>query len=229
MGYSGAGGKLIHEKSRSKKSRNTVPLSSLLLCISLVAPHVLHLNGNLFIDKPRRPLPPSPPACPPTVFNLLCLRAVLWLDNNRVGMKTLLSCPHIFLTSAPTFCNPQFKDFFGWTFFVTFVKYVEKMLKNKISQKISQILSKSFQISTKIKTATMSAKMPDWNFVKLWQHAWEEGLMVKNSLFCQLLVLYNTRQRLPRKPKPQAYLFFKKKNRAGTVSNQINSLNMMPN
>jgi hypothetical protein len=27
MGYSGAGGKLIHEKNRSKKSRDTVPLS----------------------------------------------------------------------------------------------------------------------------------------------------------------------------------------------------------
>ncbi len=26
MGYSGAGGKLIHEKTRSKKSRDTVPL-----------------------------------------------------------------------------------------------------------------------------------------------------------------------------------------------------------
>ncbi len=27
MGYSGAGGKLIHKKTRSKKSRDTVPLS----------------------------------------------------------------------------------------------------------------------------------------------------------------------------------------------------------
>jgi hypothetical protein len=26
MGYSGAGGKLIHEKTRGKKSRDTVPL-----------------------------------------------------------------------------------------------------------------------------------------------------------------------------------------------------------
>jgi hypothetical protein len=26
MGYSGAGGKLIHKKTRSKKSRDTVPL-----------------------------------------------------------------------------------------------------------------------------------------------------------------------------------------------------------
>ncbi len=29
MGYSGAGGKLIHEKTRSKKSRDTVPLKAL--------------------------------------------------------------------------------------------------------------------------------------------------------------------------------------------------------
>jgi hypothetical protein len=29
MGYSGAGGKLIHEKTRSKKSRDTVPLKEL--------------------------------------------------------------------------------------------------------------------------------------------------------------------------------------------------------
>jgi hypothetical protein len=29
MGYSGAGGKLIHEKSRSKKSCDTVPLNGL--------------------------------------------------------------------------------------------------------------------------------------------------------------------------------------------------------
>ncbi len=28
MGYSGAGGKLIHEKTRSKKSHDTVPLST---------------------------------------------------------------------------------------------------------------------------------------------------------------------------------------------------------
>ncbi len=28
MGYSGAGGKLIDEKNRSEKSRNTVPLSA---------------------------------------------------------------------------------------------------------------------------------------------------------------------------------------------------------
>ncbi len=28
MGYSGAGGKLIHKKTRSKKSRDTVPLKS---------------------------------------------------------------------------------------------------------------------------------------------------------------------------------------------------------
>jgi hypothetical protein len=27
MGYSGAGGKLIHKKNRSKKSRDTVPLT----------------------------------------------------------------------------------------------------------------------------------------------------------------------------------------------------------
>ncbi len=27
MGYSGAGGKLIHKKTRSKKSRDTVPLN----------------------------------------------------------------------------------------------------------------------------------------------------------------------------------------------------------
>jgi hypothetical protein len=30
MGYSGAGGKLIHKKTRSKKSRDTVPLSKSL-------------------------------------------------------------------------------------------------------------------------------------------------------------------------------------------------------
>ncbi len=30
MGYSGAGGKLIHEKNQKQKSRDTVPLSSLL-------------------------------------------------------------------------------------------------------------------------------------------------------------------------------------------------------
>ncbi len=29
MGYSGAGGKLIHKKTRSKKSRDTVPLKGL--------------------------------------------------------------------------------------------------------------------------------------------------------------------------------------------------------
>ncbi len=28
MGYSGAGGKLIHEKTRREKSRDTVPLST---------------------------------------------------------------------------------------------------------------------------------------------------------------------------------------------------------
>ncbi len=32
MGYSGAGGKLIHEKTRSKKSRDTVPLIHLRIC-----------------------------------------------------------------------------------------------------------------------------------------------------------------------------------------------------
>jgi hypothetical protein len=31
MGYSGAGGKLIHKKTRSKKSRDTVPLNNLFL------------------------------------------------------------------------------------------------------------------------------------------------------------------------------------------------------
>ncbi len=31
-GYSGAGGKLIHEKTRSKKSRDTVPLSRFFIC-----------------------------------------------------------------------------------------------------------------------------------------------------------------------------------------------------
>ncbi len=31
MGYSGAGGKLIHKKTRSKKSRDTVPLMADLL------------------------------------------------------------------------------------------------------------------------------------------------------------------------------------------------------
>jgi hypothetical protein len=31
MGYSGAGGKWIHEKTRSKKSRDTVPLTTLVL------------------------------------------------------------------------------------------------------------------------------------------------------------------------------------------------------
>ena len=31
MGYSGAGGKLIHEKTRGKKSRDTVPLKWFLL------------------------------------------------------------------------------------------------------------------------------------------------------------------------------------------------------
>jgi hypothetical protein len=30
MGHSGAGGKLIHKKTRSKKSRDTVPLSDFL-------------------------------------------------------------------------------------------------------------------------------------------------------------------------------------------------------
>ncbi len=32
LGYSGAGGKLIHEKTRSKKSRDTLPLSRFLIC-----------------------------------------------------------------------------------------------------------------------------------------------------------------------------------------------------
>ncbi len=39
MGYSGAGGKLIHEKNRSKKSRDTVPLRCHLPEGSLQSPY----------------------------------------------------------------------------------------------------------------------------------------------------------------------------------------------
>ncbi len=43
MGYSGAGGKLIHEKTRSKKSRDTVPLK-LRKCATKGKPRVFERN-----------------------------------------------------------------------------------------------------------------------------------------------------------------------------------------
>ncbi len=45
------------------------------------------------------------------------------------------------------------------------------MLKNKISQKISQTFANVLSDFNKNKNGEMFAKMSDWNFVRLWQHA----------------------------------------------------------
>ncbi len=46
MVYSGAWGKLIHEKNRSRKSRDTVPLNSILI----TARQIARLIGALWPD-----------------------------------------------------------------------------------------------------------------------------------------------------------------------------------
>ncbi len=52
MGYSGAGGKLIHKKARSKKSRDTVPLINLWL---------KPLTPIQTVKEAHAVLPPPPP------------------------------------------------------------------------------------------------------------------------------------------------------------------------
>jgi hypothetical protein len=53
MGYSGAGGKLIHEKTRSKKSRDTIPLStaSYKQKVPYINSKFVSRNLNLFSTK----------------------------------------------------------------------------------------------------------------------------------------------------------------------------------
>ncbi len=68
------------------------------LCIYLVAPHVLHLNGNLFIDKPRWPLS-SPPRMSSHSLQLAVLPcSPLTPEVVELGRKHILSCPYICLT-----------------------------------------------------------------------------------------------------------------------------------
>jgi hypothetical protein len=59
MGYSGAGGKQIHEKIRSKKSRGTVPLSSRQLSsyeANMVKDDIVLFNMRIFMYNSRQHL-----------------------------------------------------------------------------------------------------------------------------------------------------------------------------
>ncbi len=72
MGYSGAGGKLIHKKTRSKKSRDTVPFSS--MCTQQYS-------------YPEPP-PPHPPAF--GLMLLLVSQSIPWIEP-RTAVRVLLT------------------------------------------------------------------------------------------------------------------------------------------